>query len=101
LRLNRKSPQKKELLLDSSLHIKGYTSKGTASFIWQKDTYCCFKWLKMSSEVLDIRLRLNGQVKDRFLEIKTAKGLTNNTEVLRLIINEYFEKKLARGSKDE
>jgi hypothetical protein len=55
----------------------------------------------MSEKVLDIRLRLNGQIKARFLEIKTAKGLTNNTEVLRLIINEYFEKKLARGSKDE
>jgi hypothetical protein len=51
----------------------------------------------MSEEkVLDIRLRLNGQIKERFLVIKTAKGLTNNTEVLRLIINEYFEKKLTR-----
>ena len=48
-----------------------------------------------SEKVLDIRLRLNGQIKDRFLKIKTAKGLTNNTEVLRLIINEYFEQKLA------
>lgn len=51
----------------------------------------------MSEEkILDIRLRLVGQVKDRFLKIKTAKGLTNNTEVLRLIINDYFEKKLTR-----
>jgi hypothetical protein len=47
--------------------------------------------------VLDIRLRLSGQIKDRFLKIKTAKGLTNNTEVLRLIINEYFEKNLTRS----
>ena len=47
-------------------------------------------------EVLDIRLRLNGEVKSRFLEIKKAKGLTNNTEVLRLVINEYFEKKLPK-----
>lgn len=47
-------------------------------------------------QVLDIRLRLNGEAKTRFLEIKRAKGLTNNTEVLRLIINEYFEKKLAK-----
>jgi hypothetical protein len=55
-------------------------------------------WLKMMNEreVLDIRLRLNGEVKTRFLEIKRAKGLTNNTEVLRLIINEYFDKKLAK-----
>jgi len=49
-----------------------------------------------NEQVLDIRLRLSGQVKTRFLEIKRAKGLTNNTEVLRLIINEYFEKKLAK-----
>jgi len=51
----------------------------------------------MSEEkVLDIRLRLSGQVREQFVEIKRAKGLTTNTEVLRLIINEYFEKKLAR-----
>ena len=43
------------------------------------------------NEVLDIRLRLNGEIKQRFLKIKQAKGLTNNTEVLRLVINEYFE----------
>ena len=46
--------------------------------------------------ILDIRLRLSGQAKTRFLEIKSAKGLTNNTEVLRLVINEYFEQKLAK-----
>ena len=49
-----------------------------------------------NEQVLDIRLRLSGQVKTRFLKIKKAKGLTNNTEVLRLIINEYFEKNLAK-----
>jgi len=66
--------------------------------IYQKATKCFFKWLKMDQkrQVLDIRLRLNGEVKTRFLEIKRAKGLTNNTEVLRLVINEYFEKKLAK-----
>ena len=52
----------------------------------------------MSEEgrILDIRLRLKGRGKTRFLEIKSAKGLTNNTEVLRLVINEYFEQKLAK-----
>jgi len=50
----------------------------------------------MSEEgrILDIRLRLKGRGKTRFLEIKSAKGLTNNTEVLRLVINEYFEQRL-------
>jgi antitoxin component of RelBE/YafQ-DinJ toxin-antitoxin module len=47
-------------------------------------------------EILDIRIRLRGEVKDRFRAIKRAKGLTNNTEVVRLIINEYFERNLAR-----
>lgn len=42
------------------------------------------------NETLDIRLRLDGESKDRFLDIKAAKGLTNNTDVLRLLINEYF-----------
>jgi len=43
--------------------------------------------------VLDIQLRLNGEVKTRFLEVKRAEGLTDD-EVLRLIIDEYFEKNL-------
>jgi len=48
--------------------------------------------------VLDIKLTLNGQIKDRFLEVKRAKGLINDADVLGLIINEYFEKKLAGGT---
>lgn len=68
----------------------------------QKDTKSCFVWIKMSGKkVLDIRLRLTGQIKDRFLDIKTAKGLTNNTEVLRLIINEYFKKKLTKEDENK
>jgi len=46
--------------------------------------------------ILDIRVKLKGEVRTRFLQIKSAKGLTNNTEVLRLIINEYFQKNLAK-----
>ncbi len=73
-------------------------SANIGNLIWQKATKSYFVWIKMSEneQVLDIRLRLSGQVKTRFLEIKRAKGLTNNTEVLRLIINEYFEKNLAK-----
>lgn len=47
--------------------------------------------------VLEIQLRLSGQIKDRFFEIRRAKGLTDD-EVLRLVINDFFEKKLARGA---
>ena len=45
---------------------------------------------------LEIQLRLSGQIKDRFLEIKRAKGLTDD-EVLRLVINDFFEKKKKEG----
>ncbi|MEM3728006.1 MAG: hypothetical protein QXF75_02230 [Candidatus Bathyarchaeia archaeon] len=48
------------------------------------------------NKALEIQASLKGKVKDRFLEIKRFKGLANE-EVLRLIINEYFEKKLARN----
>jgi hypothetical protein len=41
--------------------------------------------------VLDIEL--DGDAKAQFLEIKRVKGLTDDAKVLRLIINEYFEKK--------
>ena len=41
-------------------------------------------------KVLDIRLRLTGKVRERFLALKDFKGLTNDTEVCRLIISEYF-----------
>jgi hypothetical protein len=46
----------------------------------------------MPKDIVDIRVKLIGEVKDRFLKIKKAKGLTNNTEVVRLAINECFEK---------
>lgn len=41
-------------------------------------------------KVLDIRLTLKGKVRERFLALKGFKGLTNDTEVCRLIISEYF-----------
>jgi hypothetical protein len=52
--------------------------------------------MSQGKNILDIRVKLKGEVRTRFLRIKNAKGLTNNTEVLRLIINEYFEKNLAK-----
>jgi len=47
---------------------------------------------KMSK--LGIYLKLEGEIKDHFLAIKKAKGLKNDTEVLRLIITEYYDKHL-------
>jgi len=39
-----------------------------------------------------VYLRLHGELKDRFLEIKDHLGLENDTEVCRNIINEYWMK---------
>ncbi len=48
----------------------------------------------MSLQTKDIRLRLKGKPRARFEEIKAAKGLTNDTEVLRLLINEAYLDKM-------
>jgi len=37
-----------------------------------------------------VYLRLHGELKDRFLEVKDLLGLENDTEVCRTIINEYW-----------
>ena len=47
------------------------------------------------NEPLDMRLILKGTVKDRFLKIKQKLGLNNNTEVVRFLINNYYEEKIA------
>ena len=46
------------------------------------------------NKAIEIQVALKGKVKDRFIEIKRFKGLSDE-EVLRLMINEYFEKRLA------
>ena len=42
-------------------------------------------------KILHIGVILKGRNTERFLEIKKAKGITNNGEVVRLLINEYWE----------
>jgi len=46
------------------------------------------------SQALEIHVALKGKDKERFLKIKRLKGMTDE-DVLQLIVNEYFEKKLA------
>jgi hypothetical protein len=46
------------------------------------------------SQALEIQIALKGKDKERFLKIKKLKGMTDK-DVLQLIVNEYFEKKLA------
>ena len=43
-------------------------------------------------EIVDIRVKLKGEVGDRFQRIKRRSGLNSNTEVVRFIINDYYEK---------
>lgn len=37
-------------------------------------------------KIVDVRVRLRGKIKDKFLALKDALGVTNNTEVVRIII---------------
>jgi|GEM_PF-2130708 len=46
------------------------------------------------SQALEIQIALKGKDKERFLKIKRLKGLVDE-DVLQLIVNEYYEKKLA------
>jgi len=43
--------------------------------------------------MIELQIDLSGETKERFLAIKRAKGLAGD-EVLQLMINEYFKKKL-------
>jgi len=46
------------------------------------------------SHALEIQVALKGRDKERFLKIKRLKGMTDE-DVLQLIVNEYYEKRLA------
>jgi uncharacterized Fe-S cluster-containing radical SAM superfamily protein len=43
-------------------------------------------------EIVDIRVKLKGDIRDRFQRIKRRSGLNSNTEVLRFVINDYYER---------
>ena len=45
----------------------------------------------IEKEKIQLRLDLEGDLADKFKAIKQRKGLVNNTDVVRLIINEAFE----------
>jgi len=40
---------------------------------------------------IEVRVVLNGEVAQRFLEIKKRKGIGNNADVVRFVISEYYE----------
>jgi hypothetical protein len=51
-------------------------------------------------KALNVELTLMGEVKKRFLEIKRANGLVDDADVLKLIIDKYFEKRLMGGCRE-
>jgi glycosylphosphatidylinositol transamidase (GPIT) subunit GPI8 len=46
------------------------------------------------SQALEIQIALKGKDKERFLKIKRLKELADE-DVLQLIVNEYYDKRLA------
>lgn len=50
-------------------------------------------------EIVDIRVILEGDIATKFLAIKKSKGVSNNTEVFRSVINDFFNEHEAVLSK--
>jgi len=48
----------------------------------------------MSESTIRLNVNLTGETAKRFLEIKKHMGIENNTELVRLITNDYFEKEI-------
>ena len=55
----------------------------------------------MSEEVMDVRLKLKGEIVQQFREIKRHLGLHNDTEVIRFVIADYYKRKMKRVKKVE
>lgn len=52
-----------------------------------------------NKEIVDIRVILEGDIATKFLAIKKSKGVSNNTEVFRSVINDFFNEHEAALSK--
>ena len=46
--------------------------------------------MEKEEKLVKINCLLKGQIAEKFLQIKKRKGLTNNTEVIRLTIIEFY-----------
>lgn len=73
--------------LEEALHVKkmvdryGYTQERMAKLYSRSQ-----QWVK-----IQLRLDLEGELAEKFNEYKRRKGLVNNTDVVRLMINEIYE----------
>lgn len=68
--------------------LKVYSHKGFKTKLICKCIKYVRKRMKMTEEIVKLNCRLKGDVARKFLEIKRAKGLSSNTETVRLMISE-------------
>jgi hypothetical protein len=70
--------------------------KNKTNLICSGHTICASEEFGMQNavETVDLRVILEGESAKQFLEIKKELGLSQNTEVVRAIINRYYNKKM-------
>ena len=49
------------------------------------------------SDKIQIRITLEGELKEKFEKIKADLGLENNSEVIRFLINEKYKQLFGKG----
>jgi hypothetical protein len=68
--------------------LKAYPHKDFKTKLICKCIKYVRKRMKMTEEIVKLNCRLKGDVARKFLEIKREKGLSSNTETIRLMISE-------------
>lgn len=72
--------------------LKGYSHKGFKTNLICKYIKYVGKRMKMTEEIVKLNCVLKGDVAQKFLEIKKKKGLSSNTETVRLMISELCKR---------
>lgn len=54
--------------------------------------------VRMSEKVVRLNVNLQGDSAKKFWKIKESAGLHQNTEVVRLLVNFYYEQKIQKGA---
>jgi len=58
---------------------------------------------KMSTddrEIITLRVNLKGEVMERFLKLKEAYGIENDTELVRILVSQYYKRLEQGGPQD-
>jgi hypothetical protein len=72
--------------------LKGYSHKGFKTKLICKYISYVRKRMKMTDEIVKLNCVLKGDVAKKFLRIKEQKGLSSNTETIRLMISDFFKR---------